>query len=62
MNKENYDDVTDVDECKVEMSWYILKKWVKSDNSLLRAVGGQAGKEKHNIKLNLFGGISRKRL
>ena len=54
MNKENYDDVTDIDECKVEMSWYILKKWVKSDNSLLRAVGNRPFQKSMEIHPRTF--------
>ena len=56
------EDVTNVDECRVEMRWYTAKTWQKPNQPLLRAAGGKVGKVKHNIKVNLFGGISRKGL
>ena len=59
---DKMEDVTDVDECRVEMRWYTAKTWQKPSQTLLRAAGGKVGKVKHNIKVNLFGGISRKGL
>ena len=44
------------------MRWLTAKTWKKPSQPLLRAVGGKVGKVKHNIKVNLFGGISRKGL
>ena len=49
-----------MNECRVEFRWYKPKTLVKSGHPLLRAIGGKVGKVKHNIKVNLFGGISRK--
>jgi len=49
-----------VNECRVEFRWYKPKTLVKSGHPLLRAIGGKVGKVKHNIKVNLFGGVSRK--
>ena len=50
----------DADEYGVELRWYQPKTWVKSGHPLLRGIGGRVGKVKHNIKVNLFEGISRK--
>jgi hypothetical protein len=47
-----------VDECTVELRQCKAKNWTK-DNRLLRAAGNKVGKPKHNIKIHLFGGISR---
>jgi hypothetical protein len=47
-----------VDECTVELRQCTAKNWTK-DNRLLRAAGNYEGKPKHNIKIHLFGGISR---
>ena len=53
----------DVDECTVEMREYSAKNWHKTpNNNLLRAWGGKLGKPKHNLKIHLFGGISRRGL
>ena len=49
--------MTYVDECRVEMRWYTAKTWQNPSQPLLRAEGGKVGKVKHNIKVNLFGGI-----
>ena len=48
-----------MNECRVEFRWYKPKTLVKSGHPLLRGIGGKVGKVKHNIKDNLFGGISR---
>ena len=42
--------------------YYVNAFVVKSGHPLLRAIGGKVGKVKQNIKVNLFGGISRKGL
>jgi hypothetical protein len=63
INNENFDDVIDVDECTVEMRGFSAKNWHKTtNNKLLRAWVGKLGKPKHNLKLHLFGGISRRGL
>ena len=59
---EDFDDVIDQDECIVEMRWYTAKTWLKTKHPTLRAHGGKLGKVKHNIKVSLFGAISRKGL
>ena len=56
------DDVIDVDECTVELRTTTYKNWNKPSSDLLRAHGGKIGKPKHNLKIHLFGGISRKGL
>ena len=62
-NNENFYDVIDLDECTVEVRKFSAKNWHKtSNNKLLRAWGGKLGKPKHNFKLHLFGGISRRGL
>ena len=45
------------------MNWgeRLNKTWFKSSN-ILRAVGGKIDKPKHNLKVYLWGGISRKGL
>ena len=56
LNKEEFDDVIDVDECTVELRKYTPKNWHKVSNvNLLRAAGG---KPKHPNTVNLFSGIS----
>ena len=43
------------------MREYSSKNWHKTpNNNLLRAWGGKLGKPKHNLKIHLFGGISRR--
>ena len=58
IEEDKMDDVTDVDECRVEMRWFTAKTWKKPSQPLFRAIGGKVGKVKHNTKVNLFGGIS----
>ena len=62
INNEQYNDVIDVDECTVELRITTYKNWNKPSSDLLRAHGGKIGKPKHNLKIHLFGGISRKGL
>ena len=62
INNEQYDDVIDIDECTVELRTTTYKNWNKPSSNLLRANGGKIGKPKHNLKIHLFGGISRKGL
>jgi hypothetical protein len=51
-----------IDECTVELKIYNPTNWRKDGQPLLRAAGGKLGKPKHNVKVHLFGGISRKGL
>ena len=60
--EEQFDDVTDFDECTVELRWFTAKTFIKTQNPLLQAAGGKVGKVKHNFKVNIFGGISKKGL
>ena len=62
INNEDYDDVIDIDEFTVELRTTTYKNWNKPAAGLLRAHGGKIGKPKHNLKIHLFGGISRKGL
>ena len=62
LHNEQFDDVIDIDECTVELRQFTYKNWNKPSANLLRAHGGKVGKPKHNLKLHLFGGISRKGL
>ena len=62
IHKEKYDDVIDIDECTVELKTTTYKNWNKQSAELFRAHGGEIGKPKHNLKIHLFGGISRKGL
>jgi hypothetical protein len=59
---ETFDDAIVVDECTVELKMYNQTNWRKDDQPFLRAAGGKLGKPKHNVKVHLFGGISRKGL
>ena len=47
---------------KIRTRWYTAKTWLKTTNPNLRAAGRKLGKVKHNLKVNLFGAISRKGL
>ena len=62
LQNERFDDVIDIDECTVELRQCTYKTWNKPSANLLRAHGGKVGKPKHNLKVHLFGGISRKGL
>ena len=59
-----FDDVLAVDECTVELRNSTYKAWNKATGkmNILRTDRGKIGKFKHNIKVHLFGGISRKGL
>ena len=59
--KDTFDDVLDVDECSVEIRNSTYKVWNKSNSKtkILRTSKGKIGKHKHNLKVHLFGGISR---
>ena len=59
---ENFDDAIVIDECTVELRIFNPTNWRKDGQPLLRASGGKLGKPKHNVKVHLFGGISRKGL
>jgi hypothetical protein len=59
---DKFDDAIVIDECTVELKIYNPTNWRKDDQSLLRASGGKLGKPKHNVKVHLFGEISRKGL
>jgi hypothetical protein len=61
MFKDKFHDSIHIDECSVELRLSTIKIWNKK-NLLLRAAGGKVGKPKHNIKVHLFGGISRRGL
>jgi hypothetical protein len=58
---ENYHDSIHADECTVELRRTTIKTWYKS-NMPSRAAGGKVGKPKHNTKVHLWGGISRRGL
>ena len=56
LNNEQFDNVNDIDECKVELRYSTYKNWQKSTNKLLTAHNGKFGKPKHQtIKVHLFG-------
>ena len=59
---EQYDDTIDADETTVELRFCGRTNYQKPGVDLLRAVGGKIGKPKHNEKVHLFGGISRRGL
>jgi hypothetical protein len=59
---ENFDDAIVIDECTVELRIFNPTNWRKDGQPLLRASGGKLGKPKHNVKVHLFGGISRRGL
>ena len=59
---EKFDDAIDVDETTVEVRLCSRMNYNKPKVGLLRPVGGKMGKPKHNFKVHLFGGISRKGL
>ena len=62
--KDYFEDVLAIDECTVELRNTTYKMWNKTNGKtkILRTNNGKIGKHKHNLKVHLFGGVSRKGL
>ena len=59
---EKFENTIDADETTVELRYCTRANYNKRKLRLLRAAGGKLGKPKHNFKIHLFGGISRRGL
>ena len=60
--RENFEDAIDADETTVELRYTLGMNYRKDSDLMFRAAGGKIGKPKHNYKIHLFGGISRRGL
>ena len=60
--QERYENTINADETTDELRFCGRINYQKPSVGLLRAAGGKLGKPKHNDKVHLFGGISRRGL
>ena len=59
LNNEQFEECLNIDETTVELRHFTYKNWNKPETGLFQAARGKIGKPKHNLKIHLFGGISR---